>query len=965
MRLILQGKFLGFTDIEHQLNVYDLDQSAGGTPIDLILEGGYSLSYNAGISDVMIGGIIESELSFIVHNPGGILNTFLSALTLNGEYRYVVETKKNNTREWLGLLLQDFSNIVDNRYGSIRFSAVDGLSYIKDVEVTDFPEDVGGIGVLGWILDGLRNIPTSEFFDAAGTGTDTQFLFTATNWYGDGMAESEPMHLARFFVQSPVNGNLPIWTKRELKTGYNGQEIETIEYMNYRDVIQHILERFNAVLLFTDGAWHIFQRDFLASEETLNFYAWRKQPVSEVWAANPFQNDKTTFKYIHSDFDRYRSGGSFNYLPGLKSVEVQLVAGDIITGFGAIIPAGGGLEPTLPGQDNILTSFELENNGVNYLHIKIFFGHTFSIPDVSVESETIKGRPNYNMIVKIGTFYLKRNPGPGVLEWVEEPTTILLNGTYIGREGNWFANTSDVWFNRITPPIPANEPLEFQLKLVTMDMTDAPPGVVIPLTPTWFDFGGDGNPQNHCVLYIVDNEQPMSTAKFKVENDTAATYNIEYKLPDSIFGSIGMNANGNSLILPSGEKWSRGFEDEDKFFFNQLLVNEVLANQNKPLLVFSGTIIDRSDSPYNAFQFIRIGYKAAYFKMALNKISYDARMEEWNGEWIEVDRQKGGLVIHPDVEEEPDVNIQPGLSPFNSETNVITTGLVNLVDLSTANLKIPRPAEDAGQSLIYTNKGISILFAEGNIKSLSDELNILESIKTAKFGLLYNYYAITEDDITSNDDWRVPSFEEDSEESEYDWSIAKLKDYLVSEGVVTFVSWGNNTLGKVLKASGTDYWDNNNGTDDVNLNLRGGGYRSGIDGSFDSIKSITIIWTTSENIDLTINSIGIFDTLNSLSIIYTDKSSGASIILVRKALVSEAALADGAEATAYIGNDGKIYKTVKIGEQVWLAEPLAETKYFGGTSINVVVGDSGWTISGDNEIAAMCAYNNDNNNAYD
>jgi hypothetical protein len=47
----------------------------------------------------------------------------------------------------------------------------------------------------------------------------------------------------------------------------------------------------------------------------------------------------------------------------------------------------------------------------------------------------------------------------------------------------------------------------------------------------------------------------------------------------------------------------------------------------------------------------------------------------------------------------------------------------------------------------------------------------------------------------------------------------------------------------------------------------------------------------------------------------------------------EQLLLDGTYCSDYIGNDGKRYKTVKIGTQVWLAANLAETKYRNGDLI--------------------------------
>ena len=57
--------------------------------------------------------------------------------------------------------------------------------------------------------------------------------------------------------------------------------------------------------------------------------------------------------------------------------------------------------------------------------------------------------------------------------------------------------------------------------------------------------------------------------------------------------------------------------------------------------------------------------------------------------------------------------------------------------------------------------------------------------------------------------------------------------------------------------------------------------------------------------------------------------------------------------------DGNEYKTVKIGDQVWMAENLKVTRYRNGDPIPNVTVDSQWTNL---TTGALCAYDNDDNN---
>jgi len=60
------------------------------------------------------------------------------------------------------------------------------------------------------------------------------------------------------------------------------------------------------------------------------------------------------------------------------------------------------------------------------------------------------------------------------------------------------------------------------------------------------------------------------------------------------------------------------------------------------------------------------------------------------------------------------------------------------------------------------------------------------------------------------------------------------------------------------------------------------------------------------------------------------------------------------------GNDGRTYKTVRIGNQVWMAENLLETQYRDGSVIPKVAADSLWESL---STGAYCAYENDESKA--
>jgi hypothetical protein len=68
------------------------------------------------------------------------------------------------------------------------------------------------------------------------------------------------------------------------------------------------------------------------------------------------------------------------------------------------------------------------------------------------------------------------------------------------------------------------------------------------------------------------------------------------------------------------------------------------------------------------------------------------------------------------------------------------------------------------------------------------------------------------------------------------------------------------------------------------------------------------------------------------------------------------------EPAEYSGNDGKKYRTIKIGNQIWLADNLCETRFrdgsiipwFGANQANYFTNAEWAALTG----AGVCAYNN-------
>ena len=90
------------------------------------------------------------------------------------------------------------------------------------------------------------------------------------------------------------------------------------------------------------------------------------------------------------------------------------------------------------------------------------------------------------------------------------------------------------------------------------------------------------------------------------------------------------------------------------------------------------------------------------------------------------------------------------------------------------------------------------------------------------------------------------------------------------------------------------------------------------------------------------------------------KENGGSVRLVRDTDAGDSGVLDGESCGTEV-IDGYTYDTVKIGDQVWMVQNLATTKYRNGEDIPNVTDNTDWA---NDEAGARCAYNNDEGNVF-
>ena len=219
----------------------------------------------------------------------------------------------------------------------------------------------------------------------------------------------------------------------------------------------------------------------------------------------------------------------------------------------------------------------------------------------------------------------------------------------------------------------------------------------------------------------------------------------------------------------------------------------------------------------------------------------------------------------------------------------------------------------------------------------------IQAITDVKYGYLYNYYAVADAREITSLGWSVATYIE----------LGVLKSYCTNNSY-------SGTEGTALK-SDSILWDSGAGDDAFGFNAEPSGYRW-TDGSFYSLTLASFIWSATQTNSTNAWSWGlVYNNALFADTVYGKKLGGCVY------LIKDITTLSHGETGTYTGNDGKVYPTICIGAQEYIACNLAETKYRNGDWITGYDGGTYTAISNANWAAktteAMCAYDDDESNA--
>ena len=263
---------------------------------------------------------------------------------------------------------------------------------------------------------------------------------------------------------------------------------------------------------------------------------------------------------------------------------------------------------------------------------------------------------------------------------------------------------------------------------------------------------------------------------------------------------------------------------------------------------------------------------------------------------------------------------------------------------------------------VHTCTLVSVKDSLGRFNFSNDTQIITIEELQINFGLLYNWFAVTDERNIAASGWHVATADANLGWGigAFDSDIGRLIKYLDPS-----IGEASSSILAAQKMMDDDtYWDYSNGNNLSKFNARGSGRRgvSSSDGSYNNLKAVSDMWVITDLFQDAIYNTYVQIYGPTPSILYPLYYGGSTLekwkgLAVR--LVKDSTTLSHGETGVYVGNDGKRYRTICIGTQEWLADNLAETKYRNGDAIPEVTDNASWTTL---TTAALCAYNNDWNN---
>lgn len=525
------------------------------------------------------------------------LESFYNDISTSYEGRFYCTLRENvigGTVMFRGKILPDIGELVLNGLGEIRFTAVDGLSVLKDVEYR--PEDYSDLVA----EEAIKTYTFNSHFQQILMKSDVNKYFyedTILNGVGDVLFTT-----AAFWTESKSEAGDIFQQVRKRNTYFKVVSQTYRKYFNCYDALVDLLTGFNARIIFSDGVYHVEQLGYL-DNLTLTRYKYDYLGVADgsygnkttinITTNDDIQILQTPAKKVLAPFkavELIQSKQFTNYLNGLK------VSSDVNPGphvFGDVIATGS----------KLITQFLFQffNLGTE----PTFAANTDFVHRISIDFE-----------IKIGSYYLKTLGNNTfvnfdisnifspirTVEWTLTPGTVnfSVEGVFRGATedeynqavGNWFGKLQNTYW--IIESLEAQNDDTFSLELIdiTYEVNDTPVTIDVYMLP-----------QSRLIFASGYNdlyELPEEISIYEVGDiRNTLVYELKFDYFDASYKAFKQLFIKNSTYVTTDEytvEWTDS-DMAETLPIQLLCMKQVLGMRAKPTEVLDFTLINLSNYP--------------------------------------------------------------------------------------------------------------------------------------------------------------------------------------------------------------------------------------------------------------------------------------------------------------------------------------------------------------------------------
>ena len=678
----------------YRLDVYDNNAISSTTYTPKLGDDGFTLTYQTD-NDNRFTGLIPSEVTFdiLVTQDGeqAIVNDIRGSV-YGGFDVAIYKSSDDVTYElyWAGLLLNDISPEQDiSRPTRIKLTAVCGLAPLKDI---DFNVDTGystpsSFQTLNYFVNIFNNqIGLQDFYWSL---TDT-YITTSVDWTTDTMTSivyRDPLVASRFNFMAYVEIN----------------EDGSKKFKSSFELLDNVCKAWGMRCFFSDGRWHLIQVNNYDNWKAPNTHYIRN--FSKVYnssnaGASLLSSSNASYTTTEgTDIKRY--GGSFDFLPILRSVETNynhlqsfdmpffyyfnnsdsstqyqtnlneipvwngyIFNGNIYTGTAYDINRG--LTDSLVislGEVSALTGSSISINR------DFTLGRAASVDfsDVSGAQDKIEVqiKARFKLVGASDTYY---HPLSTVVatDWTTTSTattTAVIGPSYLNEFYTNIGQNFNVNINLQTQEIPVDGDLfleiyaicyynnyasalaiESQIAITETTTTADPTDILVYSAPE--------SSEEQGIKYLIDNEVVIKKffRSFNAPSGTTISNGVKLEIPELFIGS-GPTSGAVGRIETynyTTASWEDGTNATWRAYgaavagteITQLLVEEVIKGQASGARVFNGSLKITSGE-LNYFEGIEIDGTA----FIPYQVSYNANEDTWSGEWYGIDLSGNTLNI--------------------------------------------------------------------------------------------------------------------------------------------------------------------------------------------------------------------------------------------------------------------------------------------------------------------------------